>query len=263
MMQLIILISGLIGAAVAEPAELPTPGPVVNIVEWDGNELPTVYERSEQLPIDQVDLVKLSRNGFDAMQLTEMISQRRYTGDVSADGLIALRAAGLPHEVIQSASLHALPPNRSVNLTVSLEIDGQRSAPRQRYLYIIIPDGDLERVFTADLSQVFGRTWRTESVEDHSDLLIPRTVRTVTFSGRIPLKSVGTKDLTVFTSARPDIHWISETSPDTRSAFRTHTFDFPASSIRNDCRLLIRLFQDRMLEDNWTITGTHLECEWN
>ena len=263
MIRIIILICGLLSTVSASPAELPTQGPVVNIVEWDGNVLPTVYERSDQLPIDGADLLRLSGNGFEPELLTQMIEQRRYAGDVSADGLIALRKAGLDHEVIRAASLHALPPNKSVDLTITLEIDGQPSTPRNRYLYIIVPDGGIESVFTADLNQVFGGRWRSETVADQSDILIPRSVRTVTFSGRIPLKRVGEKALTVFTSARPDLHWLSEVSEQEGRGLRTHTFDCPAGSIRRDCRLLIRLYQDRVLDDNWTITGTHLECEWN
>ena len=263
MNRIIILVCALLGSAHAKPAELPTRGPVVNIVEWDGNELPPVYERSEQLPIDRSDLIQLLKNGFQPRQIAQMIIQRRYSGDVSAKGLIGLRDAGFSDEVLQAASLHALPPNRSVNLSVTLEIDGQDSSPRSRYLYIIIPDGEIERVFTANLDQVFGGRWRSDTMIDHSDLLIPRSVRTVTFSGRISLKEPGRKELKVFTSTRPDIHWLSEVSANTQRNVRSHPFDYPASSIRNDCRILIRLFQDRVLEDNWTITGTHLECEWN
>lgn len=263
MTHIIILICGLLGSAHAKSADLPTPGPVVNIVEWDGNDLPPVYERSDQLPIDHSDLIRLLESGFQPRQVAQMIIQRRYSGDVSAEGLISLRDAGFSDEVLQAASLHALPPNRSVNLSITLEFDGQVSSPRSRYLYIIIPDGEIERVFTANLDQVFGGRWTSDTTVDHSDLLIPRLVRTVTFTGRIPLKDPGQKALTVFTSTRPDIHWLSEISENTRRNIRSHTFDYPASSIVNDCRLLVRLYQDRVLEDNWTITGTHLECEWN
>jgi len=263
MTRTLILICGLIGAVEAKSADLPTPGPVVNIVEWDGNELPPVYERSDQLPVEQADLIRLAENGFTPEQLAQMIIQRRYAGDVSADGLIALRKAGLAEDVIQSASLHALPPNRSVKLTVTLEIDGKQSQPRSRFLYIIIPDGDIERVFTADLGTMFTGRWKSASEVDRSDLLIERHVRTVTFSGRIPLKTPGTKSMSVFTSTRPDIHWVSEIPGAAQHTLKRHDFEYPASSTRNDCRLLIRLYQDRVLEDNWTITGTHLECEWN
>jgi len=262
MTRLIILLCGFLGEVDAKPAELPTSGPVVNIVEWDGNRLPTVYERSDQLPIDRSDLIRLSENGFKSEQLVDVISQRRYSGDVSAEGLISLKSAGLANEVIQSASLHALASNRSINLSITLEIDGQSSTPRSRYLYLIIPDGEIELVFTADLGHVFGGKWRSDTVTDQSDLLLPRSVRTVTFSGRIPLKVSGHKELKAFTATRPDIHWLSEVSEATHHV-RSHAFDYPANSNRNDCRLLIRLFQDRLLEDNWTITGTHLECEWN
>ena len=238
-------------------------GGVFNIVEWDGGELPRLYERSDQLPIGHTDLLRLAENGFQLAQLVEMISQRRYTGDVSADGLIALKRAGLSADVIRAASLHALPPNRSVMLSVTLEFDGRASSPRRRYLYFVIPDGNLERVFKADLSQVFGGRWQSDTTVDRSDILISRPIRTVRFTGRIPMTTPGGKELKVFTSARPDLHWLSELSDADRANTQSLAFEYPASSTRNECRLLIRLFQDRLLEDNWTITETHLECEWN
>ena len=57
MTRVFLLVCGLAGVVQAKPADLPTPGPVVNIVEWDGNELPAVYERSDQLPIGPTDLI--------------------------------------------------------------------------------------------------------------------------------------------------------------------------------------------------------------
>lgn len=263
MIHFITIACGLLSITEAKPAELPTPGSVVNIIEWDGNELPTVYERSDQLPINRDDLTQLVKSGFQPKQLVEMISQRRYAGDVNAQGLIFLKSSGVASQVIQAASLHALPPNRSISLSVTLEIDGQSSASKIRYLYIVIPDGEIERVFTADLGQVSSGKWRSESVVDHSDLLIERSIRTVTFTDRIPLKVPGNKELTAFTSTRPNIHWLAEISDTERQNVRSHEFEYPTSSTRNDCRILIRLYQDRVLEDNWSITGTHLECEWN
>ena len=263
MKRILAVLCCLVTTAHAKPADLPTLGPVVNIVEWSGNQLPPVYERSDQLPLTRSDLAKLSDSRFKTEQLVQMITQRRYAGDVSADGLIALQTAGIAAETIQAASLHALAPNRSIDLSITLKIDGQRSQPRTRYLYVIIPDGEIERVFTADLNQVFGGRWTSDTTTDRSDLLIPRSVRTVSFTGRIPLTNVAPRELTVFTSPRPDIHWLSELDDTTRARARTHAFKYPASSLRSDCRLLIRLYQDRMLEDNWTITGTHFECEWD
>ncbi|MEE2754493.1 MAG: hypothetical protein VX910_10965 [Candidatus Latescibacterota bacterium] len=263
MIYLITIVCGLLGITEAKHAEHMTPGPVVNIVEWDSKELHKVYERPDQLPINRDDLILLAESGFQPKQLVEIVSQRRYAGDVSAPGLISLKSLGVADEVIQAASLHALPPNRSINLSVTLEIDGRASAPKSRYLYIVIPDGEIERVFTADLGQVSGGKWRSESVVDHSDLLIERSIRTVTFRGRIPLKVAGNKELTAFTSARPDIHWLAEISDTDRQKVRSHEFKYPKSSTRNDCRILIRLYQDQVLEDNWSIAGTHLECEWN
>ena len=54
---LIVLFSLLVSTANATKSDLPpTRGIVVNLVEWDGGELPAVYERTDQLPFTREDL---------------------------------------------------------------------------------------------------------------------------------------------------------------------------------------------------------------
>src|SRR4051794_5399877 len=60
----------------------------VNIVNWDSNHLPRVYERSDQLPLTDEEVAKLAKAGFDSMQMVKMIEERRCMCDASADGLI-------------------------------------------------------------------------------------------------------------------------------------------------------------------------------
>ena len=43
-------------AATAKTDLPPTRGAVINLVEWDGGELPAVYERTEQPPFTRDDL---------------------------------------------------------------------------------------------------------------------------------------------------------------------------------------------------------------
>ena len=40
-------------------------GIVVNLVEWDGGELPAVYERTDQLPFTREDLWQLVQSDFN------------------------------------------------------------------------------------------------------------------------------------------------------------------------------------------------------
>ena len=111
-------------ATATKPALPPTRGIVVNLVEWDGGELPAVYERTDQLPFTREDLLQLVQSDFKPDQIAQMVSERRYAGDASAEGLIALKQAGLDPLVIQAISKHALAPNQSLNLTIYLTFDG-------------------------------------------------------------------------------------------------------------------------------------------
>ncbi len=257
-----ILVVGL--AARSDAADLPTGGAVINIVEWDGAQLPPVYERSDQLPLSEAEILSLKNGGFTADQLVNLVTERRYAGDVSAAGLIRLRSLGIEHPVIAAVSRHGLPPNRSIDVTVSLIFEGDGSeAGRHRYLYAILPDGDTERILTADLSSVLRGRWADETRADHTDLLLPKTVRTVRFTSRMPLKQPGTRKLAVLVSARPDIQRLSDVPDVERDAIRYHDIDYPASSLFQVCRLDARLKRDLVLPDQWHLISTRLECEWN
>ena len=244
-------------------ADVPTRGEVINIVAWDGRDLPPVYERSSQPPLTTEDVINLSRNDFDARAIGRMVRERRFAGDASAGGLIELKKAGVSPKLIREISFHALPPNRAVNLTVLLEFDGRSREARKRYLYVIVPDGAAERIFTADLGAVLAGNWRRDERVDLTDPLLPRQVRRITFADRVPLKEHGSKSMRVFTSTRPDI-FLSDDIPDAdRAAIHEFTFNYPVSSLLQDCRLQVRYRQDGPLPYVWGMTGAHLQCEWN
>ena len=244
-------------------ADVPTRGPVVNIVKWDGGDLPRVYERSEQLPLTREDILNLAGNGFSPEEVVAMVEERRFVGDASADALIALRRAGVNPRVIQAISRHALPPNRALDLVVLLEFDGASREARSRYLYIIIPDGPQERVFTADIGAVLSGKWQRDALVDETDPLLPRQVRRVTFASEIPLTSYGPKRVLAFTSTRPDIHTSADIPEPDRPGVRGHDIDYPASSLRRDCQVRIRYRQDAVLPYNWHMVDSHIQCEWN
>ena len=244
-------------------ADVPTRGEVINIVAWDGRNLPPVYERSSQPPLTSEDVVNLSRNDFDDIAISRMVRERRFAGNASAGALIELKKAGVSPKVIQAISLHALPPNRALNLTVVLEFDGSSRVARKRYLYVIVPDGSTERIFTADLGAVLAGRWRRDERVDLTDPLLPKRVRRVTFADRVPLKTHGSKSIRVLASTRPDI-FLSDDIPDAdRAAIHEFTFDYPVSSMMQDCRLHVRFRQDGPLPHEWGMTGVHFQCEWN
>ncbi|MCZ6633782.1 MAG: hypothetical protein O7G87_10270 [bacterium] len=247
----------------ADVAELPIGGPVINIVEWDGGKFPPVFQRSDQLPLTQSEVLRLSQNDFTADQIAQMVEERRYVGDASADGLIALKTAGVPPQVIQAVSLHALPPNRALNLEIELVFEGTSREARRRYLYIIVPDGDIERIFTADLHSVLSGHWQRDVTTDNTDPLLPRRVRRVTFTSQIPLKSYGKKNIRVFTSTRPNLFTSADIPEADLPNIRSYTIDYPVSSLNNDCRIQVRYRQDTLLPYKWSMTGSHLQCDWN
>lgn len=240
----------------------PTRGEVINIVEWDGGELPQVYERSEQLPFTQTDVTRLVASGFETEQIAQMIAERRYVGDASANGLITLKNNGVAPEIIQAVSKHALPPNREMNFTIHLEFEGKSWSARKRYLYIIVPDGTIDRVFTADLSTVLSGHWHNDTLIDNTDPLLPRKIRRVTFSGTLPVKTYGQKEVRIFTSTNPSIRRVEDIPQSDHSEIKTFTINYPNSSLRQDCRITIRHKQDAILADKWQLIDTHLECEW-
>lgn len=260
---LLIVLSLLVSTASAAKSDLPpTRGIVVNLVEWDGGELPAVYERTDQLPFTREDLLQLVQSDFKPDQIAQMISERRYAGDASAEGLIALKQAGLAPVVIQAISKHALAPNQSLSLTIYLTFDGHSQTARHRFLYVIIPDGEIQRVFTADLNTVLAGQWKRDTLIDATDPLIPRKIRRVTFSGTIPLKTHGSKTVRIFTSSRPGIHQIDEIPAIDLSRVQTYQMDYPVSSPIQDCRAYIRYKQDVVLPDKWHMIDTRMECEW-
>jgi hypothetical protein len=240
----------------------PTRGQVINIVEWDGGQLPKVYERSEQMPFTQTDITRLVASGFDASLIAKMIAERRYVGDASANGLIALKNNGVASEIILAVSKHALAPNRAINLTIYLEFEGESRMARKRYLYIMMPDGSIDRVFTADLGTVLSGQWKHDTLIDNTDPLLTRQVRRVTFSGTLPLKTYGQKEVRIFTSTRPGIYHIKDIPQQDLAGVKVYTIDYPTSSLRQDCRITVRHKQDALLTDKWHLIDTHLECEW-
>ena len=184
-------------------------------------------------------------------------------GDASAAGLVALRRAGVAPEIVEAVSRHALAPNRGIRLTIHLEFEGASSQARTRYLYVILPDSPQERVFTADLGAVLAGRWDRDQVVDASDPMLPRQIRRVTFSSRVPLKTYGEKTLQVLTSARPDIHGSQDIPETDRVRMQQHRIDYPTCSLLQDCELRVRFKQDAVLPYKWQMVSSHVQCEWN
>ena len=243
-------------------------GAVFNIVDWEGGALPPLYERSDQLPLTLDDVVQLHKADFSDAAVAKMLEERRCSCDTSVASLVKLKGEGISEVVIQAMSLHALAPNRSIDLAIHLDFEGLAGAgsvsnqARKGYLYLIIPDGDRDRVFFGSLQQALGRT-ATHTQVDNTDLLLPRQVRRASFVSRVPLKTHGNKRALVFTSTRPDIYTVADIPEADLKAAQGFTFDYPASSLESRCSLQALHRQDAMLPDLWHLERSHFECEWD
>jgi len=244
-------------------------GYIFNIVEWNGGELPRMYERSDQLPMTLEDLRKLSASGFSPQAIIKMLEERRCACDASVDAMIELKRAGVSEEVIQAVSLHALPPNRSLALTIAMNFEGLggdatvSTQSRKGYLYLIIPDGGRERVFMGEMQAILGGSWHQDTLVDTTDPFLPKKVRRVVFAARVPLKIHGPKKALVFTSTKPDIYTTADIPKQDRAGVQAYTFDYPVSSLEQSCSLQALYKQDAMLPDVWHPGRTRFECEWD
>lgn len=249
-------------------ASLLEDGHVFNIVDWDGGELPRVYERSAQLPLTMADVSKLAAGEFGDEAIVKMLQERRCACDASVDALLELKKAGVSQAVVDAVSLHALPPNRSLDLVITLDFEGLGGEPavstqaRRGYLYLIIPDGDRERVFIGNLQSILARRGKGETMVDNTDLLLPKKVRRITLAARVPLVTYGARSALVFASTRPDIYTTADIPDRDRQGAVEFTFDYPPSSLERRCALQVLYRQDALLPDRWHLARSHFECEW-
>ncbi len=244
-------------------AHFPAQTQTMNVVNWDSNSLPRIFQRSDQLPLTDEDIEKLATAGFDRGELVKMIEQRRCACDASADGLIRLKKRGVPDEVISAISLHGLKPNRSLTLEVVLDFTGDGNEARENFLYLFIDDGAFTRVLTANISDVLSRQNAHETMIDQSDILIARRVRRVTLPGDLPLKTYGPHNVWVVASRRPTLTHPSQLTEDEKSRVQTYTLDYPRASLQSLCRITAGYKRDAVLSYRWHFVGSRFECEWN
>lgn len=236
---------------------------VINILQWDTNKLPPVFHRSEQLPLTDEELVKLSQAGFAPEDLVKMIGERRCLCDGSADGLIKLKKAGVAQPVLAAVSSYGLKPNRELSLQLTFDFSGESQEARKGHLYVFVDDGATTRVFTANLNDLLKSRWTHEEMVDKSDVMIARTVRRIPLAGRIPLKTYGKHTLLVASSANPTITHPSQLSEADLQSAQSYTFDYPRTSLTNVCRLFAGYRRDPVLVYQWRYMGSRFECEWD
>ncbi|MBI5542353.1 MAG: hypothetical protein HY901_00575, partial [Deltaproteobacteria bacterium] len=228
----------------------------INIVQWNADQLPKVFQRSEQLPLTDLEVAKLSRAGFEPQQIVKMLEERRCACDASADGLIMLKKQGVSPEVLSAVSLHALKPNRSLTILVTVDfigpavpadgssrgaaaVEAAGGVPRDSFLYFFVDDGPLTRSFTADAAALLQHRATHTPMVDRSDLLLTKGVRRIELVGEVPLKSYGEHSLFVTSAARPSINHPGLLSDTERDRGQAYHFEYPRSSLQSLCRLWV------------------------
>jgi hypothetical protein len=235
----------------------------INLIEWNGNQFPRIYERSDQLPLTDAEVAKLAKAGFTSAQLVKMIEERRCACDASADGLIRLKQEGVPQEVLSAISLHGLAPNRALNLLVTLDFTGESRSAREAFLYFFVEDGDITRVLSLNIPDLLQNQNAHESKVDRSDILRARLVRRIELPGKVALTKYGPHRVLVASSASPTLTHPSQLTELERSKAQVYTFDYPRASLQSLCRLTAGYRQDAVLAYKWRFEGSRFECEWN
>jgi hypothetical protein len=230
---------------------------------WDSNSLPPVYEKSEQAPVTDDEVRKLSQSGFPTDQVVRMIAERQCACDASVEGLVRLRVAGVDPAIISAVSQYALKPNHTLNLEVTLDFTGESQRSRNAYLYLFVDDGEQTRVISANIDELLRRSNSHETTVDNSDYLIHHTVRRIVLPGQLNLKTYGRHTLVVASSANPSLTHPSQLKPQDRTAAQVYLFDFPRASLQSLCRLTTGYKRDAQIVDRWRFQGSRFECEWN
>ena len=244
------------------PPAPPSPH-ATNLAQWDSNALPQVYERSEQAPLTDAEILKLTQAGFAPDQLVRLIDERRCACDASPEGLVRLKTAGVDPAVISAVSTHALRPNRLLNLEVTLDFVGESRRARNAYLYVFVDDGEMTRVLNANVDDLLRRPNAHETTVDTSDFLIARTVRRIVLPGQLALKTYGRHSVLVASSASPNLTHPSQLKAQDRAAAQVYLFDYPRASLQSLCRLTAGYRRDAEIADRWRFLGSRFECEWN
>ena len=255
------------GAVVQAPAQtvptLPPSAPSQNIAQWDSNALPPVYERSEQPPVTDDEVRRMSQSGFPPDQIVKILAERQCACDASIEGLVRMRTAGVEPSVINAVSQYALKPNRVLNLEVTLDFTGESQRARNAYLYLFVDDGDQTRVLSANVDELLRRPNAHETTVDSSDYFISHTVRRIVLPGQLNLRTYGRHTLVVASSASPNVSHPSQLRSQDRSAAQVYLFDYPRASLQSLCRLTAAYRRDAKIVDRWRFQGSRFECEWN
>lgn len=250
------------------PAVAADPPQVIDLLQFRTDD-PGTWERthrqSDSEPLTLEELEKLAQAGIGEKTLVEMMRTRKVRVVADAETLLRLKKAGASDDTIAAVSAYAMAPNTFFDLLVHLAVASPGTIRQAPYLYIEAWHTGLDRqeaFLHADLRGLLTRGLGVTVNRDRSDPLLPETIRSVDFTGRIETRKPGRIELRVLATQVAGLRSLSVLSPADAKRVRTFTLDYPGVSLEHRCRLDLVLERDALLNDAFTLRRGDLDCRW-
>ncbi len=254
--------------AFAAPAGAAEPPQIIDLLQFRTDD-PQAWERmrrrSDAAPLTMAELEKLTAGGIGEKTLVEMMRTRKVLAVADADTLIALKKAGATDDMLAALSAYTLPPNTFFDLFIHLAVSSPGTVRKAPYLYVEAWHTGEKRAVSflhADLRGLLKRGLGVEVNRDRSDPLLPRTVRSVDFTGKVETRKPGAIELRVLATQTAGLRSLANLPPAEAGRVRTFTVNYPAVSLEHRCRLDLTLEQDSLMKDAFALGGGALDCRW-
>lgn len=259
-------LGGLLLATAATPAPARE---VIDLMAFQTNDpdaWESLHRQSDSLPFTLDEFKKLAQAGLAEKTLLEMIRTRRLLVVADADTLIALKKDGASDAVVAAVSAYALPPNRSVDLAIQVQVATPYQVTQAPYLYVELKHldtGEQETFLFADLRRLLANRWRVDVTEDRSDPLLPQRIRTLRLWGHAPLRHRGRVEVRVLLTQRPGLTTLDGLPQAEIKGLKSWQIDYPGVSLARACELQLQLNRDSVLKDLFNIERADFRCRWD
>jgi hypothetical protein len=226
----------------------------------------SLHRQSESLPFTLEELQKLTRAGIAEKVLLEMVRTRRLLVVADADTLVGLKKSGASDALVAAVSAYALPPNRSIDLALQVQVATPYQVTQAPYLYVEVvhqATKTQETLLYADLRRLLANKWRVDVTEDRSDPLLPQRIRTVRLWGHVPARRSGKLEVRALLTQRPGLTNLDTLTPEEQKSLRTWQIDYPGVSLQRACELQLQLNRDSVLKDLFNIERADFRCRWD
>lgn len=226
----------------------------------------SMRRKSDSMPFTMTEIEKLSQAGIAERSLLEMVRTRGLLVVADADTLLRLKAGGATDALVAAVSAHALPPNRTLDLTIAVRLETPYSVGQAPHLYVEIVNLDTkeqEAFLHSPLSQLLAQKWRVDVVEDRSDPLLPTRVRSLRVWGQVPIRRPGKLEIRLLVSKDPALTRLDGLSPGDQKDVRVFPIEYPPVSLSRACELQVELSRDALLRDHFNLGRTDVRCRWD